>query len=218
MRKYLNFASAALVLALAAATLPNMVSAATPVYQAASPKGGAGWSTASAPNGRFVVTYTGDTRSNKEQVAKFAFLRAAEFTQESGFEWFAVMASTVRQVELGSANDVAGRSGAFLSNESAGTGAGSDQSAGGGAGTGNGMIGGGGTGSVNMGPSTGGFGGGDAPPSVLEHWQPKTVPQAVLIIQMGKGDQASFPGLTKQPQIFDAKSTIDELRAPAPAN
>jgi hypothetical protein len=51
----------------------------------------------------------------------------------------------------------------------------------------------------------------------VEHWQPKTVPQAVLIIQMGKGDQASFPGVTKQPQIFDAKSTVDELRAPPPA-
>ena len=49
----------------------------------------------------------------------------------------------------------------------------------------------------------------------MERWQPKKVPQAVLIIQMGKGDQANFDGLTKQPEIFDAKSTIAELRAPA---
>jgi hypothetical protein len=97
---------------------------------------------------------------------------------------------------------MAGRTGNFMGNGSVGYGSGG----------GNGVGGGGGN--VNVGPSTGGFGGGDAPPAVLEHWQPKKVPQAILIIQMGKGDQANFEGLTKQPEIFDAKSTIAELKAP----
>jgi hypothetical protein len=49
---------------------------------------------------------------------------------------------------------------------------------------------------------------------MMERWQPKKVPQAVLIIQMGNGDQAKFDGVTKQPEIFDAKATIAELTAP----
>ncbi len=206
MKKALMLVSAFALLAGVPALAAGSAQAAAPapVYKAAGPQGGAGWSTASLPNGRYAVTYTGDSKMKKDQVAKFAFLRAAEFTQESGFEWFAVIASQVRDVEVGSAEDVAGRTGSFMG----GTGA-----VGTGSGGGNGMGGGGG--SVNTGPSTGGFGGGDAPPAVMEHWQPKKVPQAVLIIQMGKGDQANFEGLTKQPEIFDAKSTIAELRAPA---
>jgi hypothetical protein len=107
----------------------------------------------------------------------------------------------VRDVEVGSNDVLSGRTGNFMGNNSVGYGNGG----------GNGVGGGGGN--VNVGPTTGGFGGGDVNPNVLEHWQPKKVPQAVLIIQMGKGDQANFPGLTKQPEIFDAKSTVDELRA-----
>ena len=209
MRQRILLVSTLLALGLAT-TLPAVASAATaPVYQAAGPKGGMGWTTAPAQDGRFVVAYTGDARMKKDQVVSYAMLRAAEFTQESGFEWFAVIASKVREVEQGSANALSGTSGAFLNNETASTGSSPVQSASGG----NATIGGGDSG-VDMGPSTGGFGGGAPPPSVVEHWRPKTVEQAVLLIQMGKGDQASFPGVTKQPQIFDAKSTADELRAP----
>ncbi|MGZ3297900.1 MAG: CC0125/CC1285 family lipoprotein [Asticcacaulis sp.] len=194
------------LLGTAAAVAPATVSAATPTYQAAGPKGGTGWTAVALPNGRNAVTYTGDSKMTKDQVAKFAFLRAAEYTQESGFEWFAVIVSTVRDVEVGSQDDMAGRTtGAFMGGTTA--------SGVTGTGGGNNMAGNGG-GSVDMGPSTSGFGGGGVDPSVLEHWQPRKVPQAVLIIQMGKGDQAKFEGLTKQPEIFDAKSTIDELRAP----
>lgn len=207
MKRSFTLISALVLLGAGAAVVPATVFAATaPVYQAAGSNGGPGWTTTALPEGRYAVVYTGDSKTKKDQVAKFAFLRAAELTQESGFEWFAVISSTVRDVAIGSADDMAGRTaGGFIGGGSAGTGTGG----------GNNMAG-GGNGSVNMGPSTGGFGGGGVDPSVLEHWSPKKVPQAVLIIQMGKGDQANFPGLTKQPQIFDAKSTVDELRA-APA-
>ena len=205
MKKALTLVSAMLLLAGTAGMVGTAQAApAAPVYKAAGPQGGAGWAVSAVPNGRYAVSYTGDSKTKKDQVAKFAFLRAAEFTQEQGFEWFAVIASSVRDVEVGGADDLAGRTGNFMGNNSIGYGNGG----------GNGMAGGGGT--VGTGPSTGGFGGGDAPVGVMERWQPKKVPQAVLIIQMGKGDQANFEGLTKQPEIFDAKSTVEELRA-APA-
>lgn len=203
MRQSLGLLSALLVIGTATAFVPGSVLAKPPVYKEAGPKGGVGYSTTAIENGRHVVTYTGDARMKRDQAANLALLRAAEFTQESGFEWFAVIATTIREVEVGSANDVAGRTGAFMGNVTAGTGSGGDQSAGSGGGDAN----------VNMGPSTGGYGGGDVPPSVLERWQPKTVVQAVLIIQMGKGDEANFAGLSKQPEIFDAKSTSEEIRA-----
>jgi len=204
MRRSIALVPALFLIGAAAAMIPGSLLAATaPTYQQAGPKGGAGWATQALPDGRYVVSYTGDSRMKKDQVAKFAFLRAAEFTQEQGFEWFAVLSSKVRDVEIGSADDMAGRTGNFIGGDSAGTGTGVEA--------------GGGSGTVDMGPSTGGFGGGAAPPGVDEHWQPKKVTQAVLIIQMGKGDQAQFPGVAKQPEIFDAKSTIAELRA-QPAN
>jgi hypothetical protein len=54
---------------------------------------------------------------------------------------------------------------------------------------------------------------------VLERWTPPMVPQTVIVIQMGKGEKAAFPGLTKAPEIFSAKTTASDIRAktaPAP--
>lgn len=183
---------------------PGVVAAKAPVYKAAGPKGGVGYTTSSMGENRYAVVYTGDSRMKRDVVANYALLRAAELTSESGFEWFAVLSTSVKDIEVGSADDMASRTGQFMGNpNSATTGAGSDQSAGSGGGDAN----------VAMGPSTGGFGGGDVPPAVLERWKPKKVVQALLIIQMGKGDNATFPDVTKQPEIFDAKSTTEEIRA-----
>ena len=202
MKKSVGLVAALGLLAVVAPVGHGVAMAKAPVYQAAGPQGGVGYSTTALENGRYVVTYTGDTRMKKDQVANFALLRAAEFTQEKGFEWFAVIGSTVREVEAGSSDDLAGRTGNFMGHESASGGAGSDLKAGAGGGDGN----------VQFGPTTGGFGGGDVPPSVLERWRPRTSEQAVLIIQMGNGDQANFEGVTKQPEIFEAKSTAEEIR------
>jgi hypothetical protein len=200
MRHSFTLASALLLLG-ASAVLPVSAIAKAPVYQAAGPKGGVGYSTTQIEKNRYVVTYTGDQKMKRDQAASYALLRAAEFTQESGFEWFAVLNSSVREVEVGSADDVAGRTGNFMGNTAtASTGTGTDQSAGGG--------------SMGMGAGmSGGYGGGDVPQNVLEKWRPKTSVQAVLIIQMGNGDEANFEGATKQPDIFEAKSTAEELRA-----
>jgi hypothetical protein len=200
MKRSLTWAPALLLLGAAMTMAPGVSMAAKTTYKEAGPKGGTGWTTHALPDGRYAVVYTGDSKAKKDEVAKFAFLRAAEFTQESNFQWFAVISSQVRDVEQGSADDLAGRTGDFMGNTQGGMGAGSDR--------------GGNNPGVDLGPSTGGFGGGAAPPGMMERWQPKKVPQAVLIIQMGNGDQAKFDGLTKQPEIFDAKATVAELTAP----
>jgi hypothetical protein len=203
MKKILS--TLAIVLAVGTSVVaPGMAVAKAPVYKAAGPKGGVGYTTSATGENRYAVVYTGDSRMKRDVVANYALLRAAELTTESGFEWFAVLSTTVKDVEVGSADDMASRTGQFMGNpNSTTTGAGSDQSAG----SGTNEPG------IPMGPSTGGFGGGDVPPAVLERWKPKKVVQAVLIIQVGKGDNASFPDVTKQPEIFDAKSTAEEIRA-----
>lgn len=200
MKRSLTWAPALLLLGAAMTMAPSASMAAKATYKEAGPKGGAGWTTHPLDGGRYAVIYTGDSKSKKDEVVKFAMLRAAEFTQESGYEWFAIMSSSFNNVEVGGADDLAGRTGQFMGPTQAGMGSGTDVN--------------GNNPNVNLGPSTGGFGGGDAPPAMMERWQPKKVPQAVLIIQMGKGDQAKFEGVTKQPDIFDAKSTIAELTAP----
>lgn len=203
MKKLLS--TLAIVLAVGASVAaPGVVVAKAPVYKASGPNGGTGYTSASTGENRYAVVYTGDARMKRDVVANYALLRAAELTSEAGFEWFAVLSTTVKDIEVGSADDMASRTGQFMGNPNSTTsGAGSDQSAGSG----------GSDSSIAMGPSTGGYGGGDVPPAVLERWKPRKVVQAALVIQVGKGDNASFPDVTSQPEIFDAKATIEEIRA-----
>lgn len=177
-----------------------------PKYEAAPALGNPGYSTAPADNGRFTVVYTGASGMKREQVAQFALLRAAEFTTESGQEWFAVIEKTSQNVVLAEkSGDLSARTGGTLGgNPTATTGSGAPT---GGTSTRSAES------STRGGPSTGGFGGGDVPYQVLERWEPPKVIQTVLVIQMGSGDQAKFPGLQKAPEIFDAKKVSSEVRA-----
>ena len=178
-----------------------------PVYEAAPGLNTSGWLTAPAESGRYVVAYTGTKGMTRDQVARFALLRAAEFTAEAGQEWFAVISTKANNVQVAAKDDLKGRSGGgFLG----GPGGGSTGAGGGGntstpQGTSDASTAGGG--------STGGFGGGAPPTQVTERWVPPTVPQTVLIIQMGKGEQAKFAGVDKAPEIFSAKTTAEEIRA-----
>lgn len=61
---------------------------------------------------------------------------------------------------------------------------------------------------MGVGPNRDTFGGELVPTNVLERWQPRRSRQTILIIQLGSGDNASFPGLTEQPQIFPAAGTV----------
>ncbi|EGF90011.1 hypothetical protein ABI_44380 [Asticcacaulis biprosthecium C19] len=208
MNKFLTIVASAIAIS-AVGGLPSVAMAQDSLYQPVASTGGAGYTSASMGDNRYVVVFTGEARTKKAVAANYALLRAAELTAESGFEWFAVLSSTVKSIEQGGEDDIASRTGSFMGNTMSATG-----SAGGsGTGPAGGNSAGGGDGNVQMGPSTGGFGGGDVPPSVLERWKPKKVIQAALIIQMGSGDEAKFDGVKKQPEIFEAKSTIEELRA-----
>jgi len=205
MKRSSTLACAVLALGLVASAVPVAATAA-PAYQAAGKNGGMGWSTATLPNGNIVVAYTGNSRMKPDQVSNYALLRAAEIAQDAGAESFSVIASSVGEVEPGSASDLAGRNGAFFTDVSAGVGQGADI---------NGRTGNTGTGSdanIPMGPSTGGFGGGDVPTSALEQWRPQKVAQALLVIQIGKADASAPAGDGKPPQIFDTKSTLEGLR------
>jgi hypothetical protein len=189
-----------------ALALAGCAAAPAPRYQPASVLGATGYLTAPAENGRVSVVYTGGRGMTREQVAQYALLRAAELTTESGQVWFAVINKTSQTVQLQRENqDLQGKSGGVLGGESAGTGSG----AAGRTETPRGTSDSG----TRGGPSTGGFGGGDVPYQVLERWEPPKVFQTVIVIQMGKGDKAEFPGVTKAPEIFPAQTVASEIRA-----
>jgi hypothetical protein len=198
-----------MIAAAVAAVLWGCASAPPPThaYEAATDVNGAGYLTAPSENGRFVVSYTGNKGMTREQVAQYALLRAAEFTAESGKEWFAVINTKTQSVALvPGKDDLKNRSGGgFLGGP-------------GGSGTGAGGTGGTasrGTADAQTGGSStaGGFGGGAPPTQVLERWQPPKVLQTVIVIQMGSGEKAEFAGVDKAPEIFPAKTTASDIRA-----
>ena len=178
-----------------------------PVYEAATQVNSPGYLTTPTENGRFVVSYTGTRAMSREQVAQFALLRAAEFTAESGKEWFAVITTKTQSVALvQTKDDLKNRSGGgFIGGPGGSSTAAGGTGAPASSGTADAQTGGGAT--------AGGFGGGAPPTQVLERWTPPKVLQTAIVIQMGTGDKASFAGVDKAPEIFPAKTTADDLRA-----
>jgi hypothetical protein len=204
MKRIIGIATYAVMLS-ALATAATAKPPVAPVYEAATDITSAGWLTAPAENGRYYVAYTGTKGMTRAQVAEFALLRAAEFTAESGLEWFAVTETKTQKVALVAKDDLKSRSGSIIG----GPGGASTGSAGSNAASPRGTS----ESSTAGGGSTGGFGGGAPPTAVTERWVPPMVLQTVIVIQMGKGEEASFPGLKKAPQIFSAKTTAEEIRA-----
>ena len=189
---------------LVAATLAlGACQATTSAYQAASSPTSVGYYNAQVDDGRQAVVYTGAKGMKSAQVAEYALLRAAELTLASGNEWFAVLHSTNQQVRVGDVNRIDGRTGAVLTGESATAGSGGDRST-----AAPGVT----DPSVPGGPTTGGFGGGDVPYQVIERWTPPTVNQTTLLIQMGSGQEASFPDLEAVPDIYSAQEMVDQIR------
>ncbi len=201
MKRTIGATAAAIVLWGCATTPPP-----APVYEAATDTNGAGYLTAPAENGRYAVVYTGAKGMTREQVAQFALLRAAEFTSESGKEWFAVISTKNQKVQLAQSDDLKGRSGGGFLGGPGGTSTGA-------AGTGGPASRGTADAQTGGNATAGGFGGGAPPTQVLERWTPPTVPQTVIVIQMGSGEQAKFAGLDKPPEIFSAKTVASEIRA-----
>ena len=83
-------------------------------YRAAGSLGQPGYSAAPLANGRWAVVYTGDFGQPKDEVVKFALRGAAEFSAGRGEEWFAVIDSQTRKVNIAVAGNLADRTGHFL--------------------------------------------------------------------------------------------------------
>jgi hypothetical protein len=149
--------------------------------------------------GFWVVGYTGEPGQSEREIAEYALKRAADLAAEQQKEWFAVLSTTNRQVMLGVADDLQTRAGNFMSAPSAG-GASTTSAA---------PVAG------NQG-NTGSFGGEAVPNAVMERWRPRRVRQTLLVIELGSGDNASFPGLAQAPQIFPATGQTDAPEASTP--
>lgn len=153
-------------------------------YRASETPGGPGYFNV-IENDFWVVGYTGEPGQSQREIAEYALKRAADLAAEQNQEWFAVLTTTNRMVMLGVADDLQTRAGNFMG------------------------------GGVNTSPTpsaaptdsvgnTGSFGGEAVPNAVLERWRPRRVRQTILVIELGSGDNASFPGLAEPPQIFPA--------------
>jgi hypothetical protein len=154
-----------------------------------------------------MVSYTGTKGMSREQVAQYALLRAAEFTAESGKEWFAVINTKTQSVALAqSKEDLKNRSGGGFMGGPGGSSTGA-------AGTGGPASRGTADAQTGGSATAGGFGGGAPPTQVLERWTPPKVLQTVIVIQMGTGENASFAGVDKAPEIFSAQTTASDIRA-----
>jgi len=154
-------------------------------YQAAAGPGATGYFDAVGDDGSLMVGYTGAVGMSGDTVAQYALKHAGDVAAAQHKEWFAVLKTTSRRINVGSVDDLTARAGHFM-----------------------------GTGPQEGGtPSAGGNGGGNAPNAemgstaptgLLEHWAPRKVYQTILVIQPGSGDQASFKGVDHPPQIFPA--------------
>lgn len=171
---------------IAAAAIVISVSASADSYHAAANAGGSGYFSAPADGGQWNVGYTGGVGEAQDEVAQYALQRAAEVTAEQHKEWFAVLKTNSRRIKVGDVDDLTARAGNFM---------GTSQTAGA-------------PGTAGNGGSNGASGysgqGSSVPSGVLEHWGPRKVYQTILTIQMGSGDQASFPKSDHPPQIFPA--------------
>jgi hypothetical protein len=157
-------------------------------YKIAEKPGAAGYFNVLEEGGFWTVGYTGEAGQSNREIAEYAMKRAADLTAEQHKEWFAVLTTTNRMVQAGVADDLQMRAGNFM-----GSGAGATTSA---------PVS--GAPSTNSQNATGTFGGEAVPNNVLERWQPRRVRQTILVIELGTGDKASFPGLDHQPEIFPA--------------
>ncbi len=174
-------------------------------YKAAKAASDVGYQSSVAADGRVTIVYTGAKGAKPDDVAKFAMLRAAELTQDAGNEWFAVIKAETRDLAAGGGSDLRDKTGPSFST---GTGASASMGSASQAGSPPGVA----DAAVPNGPTTGGFGGGDVPYQVLERWRPSQSAQTTVVIQMGSGDQASFPRLTTQPTIYAATDVIEQIR------
>lgn len=157
-------------------------------YKVAAKPGNPGYFNVLEEGGFWTVGYTGEPGQSNREIAEYALRRAGDLAAEQHQEWFAVLQTTNRMVQLGVADDLQNRAGNFMGSGAGGT-------------TGAPVAGAPSTGSRG---NEGTFGGASVPNEVLETWQPRKVRQTLLVIELGSGDDKSFPGLDHTPEIFPA--------------
>ncbi|MES1200923.1 MAG: hypothetical protein ABUS57_05690 [Pseudomonadota bacterium] len=169
-------------------------------YRASQTPGAPGFFNLREDSGFWTVGYTGEPGQSAREVAEYALKRAADLAAEQHQEWFAVLTTTNRMVQAGVADDLQTRAGNFM-----GSGAQANTPAPSAGAPRNGSN------------NTGTFGGDAVPDAVLERWQARRqVRQTILVIELGSGDNASFPGLGHQPQIFPATESSATATSPSP--
>lgn len=191
------------VVAMALVAVAAVSAAEAKPYKAAEKPGASGYfNVPEKDNNVWTVGYTGEPGQDAKEIAQYALKRAGDLAAEQHQEWFAVLATTNRMVQVGVADDLQSRAGNFM-----GTGAGATTGA---------PIS--GAPPSNSQGNTGSFGGEAVPNNVLETWQPRKVRQTILIIAVGSGDVGTFEGLAKQPEIFPATPPATTTATPpAPA-
>lgn len=157
-------------------------------YKVAEKPGASGYFNVQEQDTIWTVGYTGEPGQSNREIAEYAMKRAADLAAEQHQEWFAVLTTTNRMVQAGVADDLQTRAGNFM-----GAGAGATTQA---------PVS--GAPSTNSRGNTGTFGGAAVPNDVLERWEPRRVRQTILVIELGSGDDKSFPGLDHTPQVFAA--------------
>lgn len=87
------FARGTLGLAMAAALLPLAGCATSTPYQplSASSEVSGGYTDERIGEGRYLVTFAGNTLTTRERVESYLLFRAAELTREQGYDWFVVV-------------------------------------------------------------------------------------------------------------------------------
>lgn len=144
-------------------------------------------------DGFWVIGYTGEPGQSEREVAEYALKRAADLTAEQNQEWFAVLSSTNRMVQLGVADDLQTRAGNFM----------------GGGSTANTQGAASGAPPASSSGASGSFGGEAVPNAVIERWQPRRVRQTILVVEMRSGADTSFPGFQGEPQLHPATGRTD---------
>lgn len=180
--KTFSFAMAAIV------AVATVSAAEAKPYKVAEKPGASGYFNVQEEGAIWTVGYTGEPGQSNREIADYALKRAADLAAEQHQEWFAVIRTTNRIVPLGVPDDLQTRAGNFM-----GSGAGGTTQAP--------VSGAPGNTSRN---ASGTFGGAAVPNDVIEKWEPRRVRQTILIIELGSGDDRSFPGLDHAPQIFPA--------------
>lgn len=147
----------------------------------------------------YAVIVRGERGMQRRDVAAAAMLRAAQFTLESGHQWFIVSSATTTRINLATAPRMAALAGETGRAQDAVPRSSTETSQGGGHG-------------ATAGADPGAVGVGTGVDSrLLEQRPPRMVYQTILLIRVGEGSEVAVENPEADLQIFDAASIAAQL-------